>query len=130
MRERVRYLGPTWLVTAVLLGLATLVGALVQGPSGALGAALGVVVVAASYTATTLAVAWADSVNPRLVLSVGVAMYITKFSLLGAMLIIVGASEWAGKLPMAGGIVAAIVVWTTAQIWWTLRHSYPYAKAS
>jgi hypothetical protein len=130
MRERVRYLGPTWLVTAVLLGLAALVGALVRGGPGALGAALGVAVVAASYTATTLAVAWADSVNPRLVLSVGVAMYITKFSLLGAMLIIVGASEWAGKLPMAGGIVAAIVVWTTAQIWWTLRHSYPYAKAS
>jgi len=128
--ERVRYLGPTWVVTGVVLGLATLVGALVKGGPGALGAALGVAVVAASYTATTLAVAWADSVNPRLVLPVGVAMYITKFSLLGAMLIIVGASEWTGKLPMAGGIVAAVVVWTTAQIWWTLRHAHPYAKAS
>jgi hypothetical protein len=130
MGERVRYLGPTWLVTAVLIGLATLAGALVKGAPGALGAALGVLVVAASYTATTLAVAWADSVNPRMVLSVGCGMYITKFSLLGAMLIIVGASEWTGKLPMAGGIVAAILVWTTAQIWWTLRHSHPYAKTS
>jgi hypothetical protein len=110
--------------------MATLIGAAAKGAPGAVGAAAGVLVVAGSYTATTLAVAWADSVNPRLVLSVGIAMYITKFSLLGAMLIIVGGSEWTGKLPMAGGIVAGIVVWTTAHVWWTLRHSFPYAKAS
>ena len=120
MRERVRYLWAALAVSAVLLGLATLVGAL--------GAAVGVAVVAASYSATMLAVAWADSVNPRLVLPVGVGMYITKFSLIGALMIIVGASEWAGKIPMAMGIVAAVVVWTTAQIWWTLRNAHPYAK--
>ena len=128
MRERVRYLWAALAVSAVLLGLATLVGALVGGGAGALGAAVGVAVVAASYSATMLAVAWADSVNPRLVLPVGVGMYITKFSLIGALMIIVGASEWAGKIPMAMGIVAAVVVWTTAQIWWTLRNAHPYAK--
>jgi hypothetical protein len=126
----VAYLRVALAVSVVLLAVAVLVGALVNGAAGALGAAAGVAVVAASYSATTLAVAWADSVNPRLVLPVGVGMYITKFSLLGAMLIIVGATEWAGKLPMAMGIVAAVVVWTTAQIWWTLRNSHPYAKRS
>ena len=61
-----------------------------------------------------------------MVLPVGMAMYITKFSLLGALLIFVGATTWAGKIPMAMGIVAGVIVWTAAQIWWTRRHEHPY----
>ena len=126
MRERVAYLRLSLTVSAVLALLGAVVGWVVAGPTGALGVAAGVALVAASYTATTLAIAWADTVNPRMVLPVGMAMYFTKFSLLGALLIFVGATTWAGKIPMAMGIVAGIIVWTAAQIWWTRRHEHPY----
>jgi hypothetical protein len=84
--------------------------------------------VTASYTASTLAIAWADQRDPRLVLPVGLGMYVTKFSLLGVVLVVVGGREWAGKIPMAVGIVAAVVTWTAAQIWWIVHHERPYHR--
>jgi hypothetical protein len=85
-----------------------------------------VALVAASYVASTLAIAWADSVNPRLVFPVGMAMYVTKFSLFGALLIFIGGTGWAGKISMAMGIVAGVIAWTGAQIWWTVHHEHPF----
>jgi len=126
VRERVRYLGVALPASAVLMVVAAVAGAVAGGGAGALGAASGVAIAAASYTVTTLAVAWADSVNPRLVLPVGMGMYLTKFTLLGAMLIALGATGWAGKIPMAVGIIAGVVLWPATQIWWTVRHAHPY----
>jgi len=126
VRERVAHLRLSLTVSAVVALLGAVVGWMVAGAAGALGVAAGVALVAASYTATTLAIAWADTVNPRMVLAVGMAMYITKFSLLGALLIFVGATTWAGKIPMAMGIVVGVILWTAAQIWWTRRHEHPY----
>ena len=53
--------------------------------------------------ATTLAIAWADTVNPRMVLAVGMAMYVIKFSLLGALLIFVGATDLGRHDPHGDG---------------------------
>jgi xanthine/uracil permease len=78
-----------------------------------------------SYTLTTVAVAWADSINPRLVFPVGMGMYIAKFSLLGVMMIAVAGTDWPGRIPMAVGIVLGVVAWTGTQIWWTVRTSRP-----
>ncbi len=89
MAERIRHLRLTLGFSGVVLVLATVVGFAVRGGVGALGVAAGVVLVAASYTASTLAIAWADTVNPRMVLPVGMGMYITKFSLLGLLLVAV-----------------------------------------
>jgi hypothetical protein len=117
-------------VAAVLALLGAIVAALAGGQHGglhgALGFAAGVVLVAASYTASTLAIAWADSINPQMVFPVGMAMYVTKFSLLGALLIFVGATEWPGKIPMSIGIVLAVVSWTATQIHWTRKTAHPY----
>jgi hypothetical protein len=126
MSSRVRHLRVALGVSAVLAVVGALVGLLWSGGAGALGVLAGVALVAASYTASTLAIAWADSVNPRLVFPVGMAMYVTKFSLFGALLIFVGGTEWAGKIPMAMGIVAGVVAWTGAQIWWTVHHEHPF----
>jgi hypothetical protein len=129
MKSRLRHLRLALGVSAAVLLVAVLVGFLVRGWAGALGAAAGVALVAASYTATTLAIAWADSVNPRMVMPVGMAMYVTKFSLFGAMLILTAGTAWAGRLPLAMGIVAGVVAWTGAQIWWTVHHEHPYVPA-
>jgi hypothetical protein len=130
MRSRVRHLRMALGVSAALLVVAALVGYLVRGWDGALGAAAGVALVAASYTTTTLAIAWADSVNPRMVMPVGMAMYVTKFSLFGAMLILTAGTAWAGRIPLAMGIVAGVVGWTGAQIWWTVHHEHPYVPVT
>ena len=123
---RVRHLRVAVSVAVALAALGAAVAGLVSGAHGALGFAAGVFLVAASYTASTLAIAWADSINPQLVFPVGMAMYVTKFSLLGAMLIFVGATDWAGKIPMAMGIVVGVVAWTATQIWWTVKAAHPY----
>jgi hypothetical protein len=123
---RVRHLRVALSGAVVLAAFGAVVTGLTSGAPGALGFAAGVLLVAASYTASTLAIAWADSINPRLVFPVGMAMYVTKFSLLGAMLILVGATDWAGKIPMAIGIVVGVVSWTATQIWWTVKTAHPY----
>lgn len=127
--RRTRHLRLTLAASAAAFVAAVLVGWLVSGGVGLLGAGAGVLLVAASYTASTLAIAWADSVSPRLVFPVGMGMYVTKFSLFGGMLIAVDNADWAGKIPMAWGIVAGVLAWTTAQIWWTARHAYPNVAA-
>ena len=56
-----------------------------------------------------------------MVFPVGMAMYVMKVSLFGAMLIFIEAADWAGTIPFAMGIVAGVVAWTGFQIWWTTR---------
>jgi uncharacterized membrane protein len=60
------------------------------------------------------------------VFPVGVGMYVMKYSMIGVVIIAVADTEWAGKIPMAVGIVAAVLAWTTAQIWWTVRTAHPF----
>ncbi|WP_369930230.1 hypothetical protein [Plantactinospora sp. BC1] len=101
-----------------LLLLATALGALLGGGIGAAGAAAGVGVVTVSYLASTLVIAWADSVNPALVLPFGVAMYVAKFSVLGVVMAGVAGRGWAGLEAFGWGVVAGVVAWTGANIWW------------
>lgn len=128
MVSRIRHLRITVGLSAIVLVVAAAVGALAGGGLAAAGAAAGVGLVIASYTASTLAIAWADSIAPRMVFGVGVGMYIMKFSLFGIMLIAVNDAGWAGRIPMAWGIVAGVIAWTASQIWWTVRHAHPYVS--
>jgi hypothetical protein len=126
---RVRHLPIELAVAGALLVASVVIGLVAGGPIAAIGAGAGVLLVTLSYTASTLAIAWADSINPRMVLAVGMAMYITKFSLLGALLIFISSTDWAGQIPMALGIVAGIVTWIGIQIWWTVHHEHPYVRS-
>jgi hypothetical protein len=137
--SRIRHLGLTTAVTAIVLAVAAGVAGLAAGMGSggwaagavaALGVAAGVGLVAASYIASTLAIAWADSIAPRLVFGVGIGMYVTKFSLFAIMLIAINDSDWAGRIPMAWGMVVGVIAWIASQIWWTVRHSHPYVSTS
>lgn len=121
MRDRLRHLPLELAVCGVAGVLATVIGWLAGGGTAALGTAAGVALVLVSYLVSTLAIAWADSVNPRLVLPVGMAAYVTKFSLFGVVLVLLLNSGWAGLTPMAVGIVVGVVAWTGTQIFWTAR---------
>ncbi|WDZ85020.1 hypothetical protein [Micromonospora cathayae] len=121
---RLRHLPVLLAATAVSALAAAGVGALLDGPTAALGAALGVAVTALSYTLTTVVLAWADSVNPQLVLPFGLGLYAAKFTLLGGVMMAVAASGWAGLLPLCVGIAVGVVVWTGVHIWWlTVVHA-------
>jgi hypothetical protein len=102
-----------------------IVGAIAGGGVGAAGVAAGVALVIVSYVVSTLAIAWADSIAPRLVLPVGLATYLAKVSVFIVLIVVVLDSGWTGRVPMAVGIVVGAVAWTASQIWWTARHAYP-----
>lgn len=121
MRERMRYVPVALGASGVLLVLAVAVGWLVAGGAGAAGAAGGVALVAGSYLVSGAAVAWADSVTPRLVLPVGLATYIGKVLLLGLVLLLIVRSGWDGTAAIGVAIIPAVLVWTGAQLWWTVR---------
>lgn len=123
MGWRLEHLPALTLVSAALVGLAALAGGLARGADGGLGAAAGVGVVAVSHLLTTLLLAWADSVNPRLVLPLGLMAYAAKLSVVGLLLFAVSNSGRPALAPMVAGVVAGVVVWTAAHIWWVIRWS-------
>nr|WP_192771785.1 hypothetical protein [Plantactinospora soyae] len=101
-----------------LLVLATVLGGLVGGGAGAAGAAAGVGLVTVSYLSSTLVIAWADSVHSSLVLPFGVAMYVAKFTVIGVVMAGVDDSGWAGLATFGWAVVAGVIAWTGANIWW------------
>lgn len=119
--HRVRHLRYCLLVCLAVLVVGSLVGLLAAGTDGLFGVAAGVALVVFSYVASTLAIAWADSINPRMVLPVGIGMYIMKFTFFGGLFVLIEDAAWPGSIPMAMGIVAAVIAWTAVQIWWTVR---------
>lgn len=91
------------------------------GLVAALGAAAGALVVTIGISLTTLVIAWADVIRPQLVMPVGLAVYVIKYSLIVFLMIAVGSSGWAGGRPMAWSIAVTSVVLTGVQIWWLAR---------
>lgn len=117
-RWRLRHLPVLLAVSAVVLVAAAVAGWLGRGGVGAAGAALGVAIVTASYTLSTLVIAWADTISSRLVLPFGLAVYVAKFSVLGVLMAGLAANDWPGLLPLGCGIIAGVIGWTAVQIWW------------
>jgi hypothetical protein len=122
-RWKVEHLGFLTTVSFALLLCAASVGYLVSGPTAALAAAAGVMIVLVSHTLTTLVVAWADTVRPALVMPLGMLTYVVKYSLLGIILAVGVSSDWSGKKALGLGVVAGVVVWTGVQAWWVTRRT-------
>lgn len=119
---RLAHLPALLAVTCGLLVAGALAGWVLRGGAGAAGAAAGIGVVTGSYLVSTLLIAWADSVDPRLVLPVGLIAYVVKFTLIGVVMAAVAASGWRGLEPLGVGVAAGVVAWTGTHIWWLVRH--------
>jgi hypothetical protein len=128
IRRRLNHVPAGLLGCAIVLVGAVVIGGLTRGAPGASGAAVGVVGVAVSYLLSGLAVAWADSINPQLTMPVGLTTYAVKFTLLGVVLVTFGDSTWPGLHSMAYGILAAVLGWNAAHIWWAVRARIPYVE--
>lgn len=121
VRERLGHLPVALGVSAVVLVASVVVGWLARGGAGAAGAGAGVLLVVVSYLISSVAVAWADSVAPRLVLPVGMATYVGKIVLLGLVMLAVVQTGWDGTKPMGVAIIPGVIGWTSATVWWALR---------
>lgn len=128
LADRLRHLPVPLAVSGVLLIVLPVIGWAVDGSAGAAGAAVGVLVVAGGYALSSVTVAWADWISPKLVLTVGLASYLFKVSLLGIALLGVLRADWSGSRMMAIAMAAAIVAWMVAQTWWTALHGAPQAE--
>lgn len=126
MRQRLRWVRWPMVGSAGLLLLASGLGLALRGWVGAVAAAAGVMVVVASFLVSSAAIAWADTLDPKLVLPIGLAVYLSKLAVLGVALLSLASTGWAGIGPMAVAMLASIVVWLTAQVWWTTRTPLSY----
>ncbi|GIG00718.1 hypothetical protein Cci01nite_58110 [Catellatospora citrea] len=124
--KRLKFLPFMLGVTAVVAVVAPLVAYLVVGSQAALGVLAGVALVAASYLLSSFVIAWADSISPKLVLSVGLLMYGVKFTVLFLVLAVIAQTGWAGLRPMAIGIGIAAIAWTIGHAWWLWHAKIPY----
>jgi hypothetical protein len=126
IRERLPYLRVTLLASAALLLVAIPVAAALRGAGGAAGAVAGVALVVVSYLISGVSVVWADAVNPRLILPVGLLTYAVKIVVLGVVMASVAATGWTGLEPMGVTVIAAVVVWTGTHLIWAVRSPLPY----
>ncbi|TDB73563.1 hypothetical protein [Micromonospora sp. KC723] len=125
IRARLPYLRLPLAACAALAVVAVPAAAVLRGPTGAAGVAAGIALVVVSYLISGVSVAWADAVNPRLIMSVGLVTYATKIVFLGVVMAAVAASGWAGLPDLGVAVIAAVVVWTGAHLTWALRSPLP-----
>ncbi|PZG21069.1 hypothetical protein C1I95_08280 [Micromonospora craterilacus] len=130
IRARLPHLRLPLLACAVLAVVGVPAAALLRGPTGAAGVAAGIALVIVSYLISSLSVAWADAVHPKLIMSVGLLTYVTKIVFLGVALAAVAATGWSGLPDMGVSIIAAVVVWTGAHLTWALRSPLPTVDRS
>ncbi len=126
LRGRLRHLPSGLRASAVLLAVGLVAGAVWGGVAGAGGAALGVALVAASFAGSSVVIAWADSVNPQLILPVGLMTYVVKFTVIGFACAALAATGWSGLPAFGVSVIAATLTWVTAQAWWTWHAKIPY----
>ncbi|WP_433551323.1 hypothetical protein ACQP08_27185 [Micromonospora zamorensis] len=129
IRVRLPHLRPTLLSCAVLAVLAIPLAAVLEGAEGAAGAAAGIALVVVSYLISGFSVAWADAINPRMVMSVGLVTYGVKIVILGLTMAAIATTGWGGLRVMGIAVIVAVVVWTGAHLAWALRSPLPTFKS-
>jgi hypothetical protein len=126
IRGRLRHLPSGLRASAVVCGVGALVGLLIWGLAGLAGMVFGVGLTVASFAGSSLVIAWADMVNPRLVLPVGMLTYVVKFTILGIAAMVLAATGWDGLTAFGIGIAAGTIGWAVGQAVWTWRAKIAY----
>src|SRR6266566_1924892 len=111
-------------VAAVMVALSTAIG----GGKGALGALLGVAIVAAFFAISVLAVGRAAKVSPQAMMITAMATYIAK--ILALLLFVARFSNSTAFNPRLFGLTAivCILAWSASQVTWSLRLKIPYIE--
>ncbi len=104
---------PTAVAGVLLIGVAA-VGA---GTKGALGAALGVVVVALFFTAGLVAIAWASRISAFVMMQVAIFTYLVKIALLGVVVVNLADTKAFNTRAFASAVLVSTLVWIAAQVY-------------
>lgn len=130
----VRVLKSAALPTAAVGLVAAIVSLFAVGASGALGAAIGVLLVALFFTIGLVVVSWAGRISPTAMFAAAVVSYLLKVIVVGVLLrVFEGIGAW-NFTAFAWTVVAGTIAWIGGEVWAfaRLRMLYvePVAKAS
>jgi hypothetical protein len=128
MRDKLKFLPFMLVSSAALAAAAALVGLLLKGGSGAIGAALGVLLMAAMFIGSTMFIVWVESVNRQHMLVGGLLAYGLKLWILFVVLNGVSGTGWDGFVPMVFGVAAGVLGWVIAYAWWLWHAKIPYVE--
>jgi ATP synthase protein I len=103
---------PTVVAAVVVIAAA----ALLAGAKGAVGAALGVVIVAVFFSVGVAAIGWASRVNPLMMLNVALLTYLVKIILLAVLLVAFKGTTAFDTKAFAWSILVSTLVWIGAEL--------------
>jgi len=112
--------------SAVVCVVGAVVGLVIWGLAGLAGMVFGVGLTVASFAGSSLVIAWADSINPRLVMPVGMLTYVVKFTILGIAAAVLASTGWGGLTAFGLGVAAGTLGWVVGQSVWTWRAKIAY----
>jgi ATP synthase protein I len=114
--------------TAAVAVPLVVVAGLVEGGKGALGAALGVALVAVFFTVGVLALGWAAKIHPVALMNVAIATYVVKAFALLLVLVSLGDTTLFDRRVFGLSILVAAVVWMAGEVWAFTRLKILYVE--
>jgi ATP synthase protein I len=102
--------------TAVVGVLLLVMGGMVAGTKGVIGAALGVVLVAAFFTAGLVVIGWASKINPMMMMNVALFTYLVKIALLFVLLMMFQDTKAFDTKVFALSLLVSTLVWIGAEV--------------
>ncbi|MFE3453234.1 hypothetical protein ACFXJ8_30350 [Nonomuraea sp. NPDC059194] len=112
----VRVLKSAALPTLVVGAVAVIVAFLVAGGKGALGAAVGLALVAVFFTISVVAVSYAARVSPQMMAIAAMLSYLVKVLVILAMLRTFGDTTAWNPKAFAWTVVVGTIVWTAGEV--------------
>jgi ATP synthase protein I len=105
-------------VPTLLVGLlAVLIGALVVGGAGALGAAIGTVVVLVFFAVGQYALGIVLATNPQAAMSAALVLYLVKIGILFGMIAVFQDTTAFDPKVFGLTVLACTLTWTAAEVW-------------
>jgi ATP synthase protein I len=126
MTEEVRMARGAALATAALAPVALGLAWYAAGAKGLLGAAFGILLAVAFFSATLLAVGAAGRVQPELMLPAAVITFAVKMTVIGLLLFLLRDTTAFDKQAFALAVVAGTVVYLAAEIRFAMKAKIPY----
>jgi ATP synthase protein I len=126
MTEEVRMARGAALATGAVAPVALGIAWWAAGPKGLLGAAFGLALAVAFFSATLLAVGAAGRVQPELMLPAAVITFIFKMTVIGLLLFLLRGTTAFDREAFALSLVAGTVVYLAAEIRFAMRAKVPY----
>jgi ATP synthase protein I len=104
-------------VPTAIVAIPLVAGAgLLVGSKAALGAALGVILVAAFFTVGIVVLGWAAKINPVVLMNVAIATYLAKVAALLAVLLLLGDTTLFDRRAFGLSILVAALVWIAGEV--------------